>query len=232
MAADVDICNLALGYLGDEANIASINPPDQSAQASHCSRFYPQVRDELLEMHAWQFATTRAVLASVANPTTDPTTTTNPNSAWQYAYAAPANVLKYLAVLDPSTTDDYSTQIPYAYGIVQAFPPGIGIDSPQPFVVETDANGNAIILTNMQNAELRYTQSITDTTKFSPSFVEALARLLAAKLAGPLLKGEVGRQEGQAQMQWFEQAFGKAVKSDSNSRRIMLEHGPAWMVNR
>src|SRR5271169_1150121 len=222
MAADVDICNLALAYLGDEANIASINPPDQSAQASHCSRFYPQARNELLEMHTWQFATTRVALASVNNPT----------SSWLYAYAAPIGVLNYLAILDPSTTDDYSTQIPFAYGVMLAFPPRIGVNAPQPYVVETDANGNAMILTNMQNAELRYTQSIADTTKFSPTFTEALARLLAAKLAGPLLKGEVGRQEGQAQMGWFAKAFERAVESDANQRRIMLMHGPAWMVNR
>ena len=29
MSSDVDICNLALARLGDEANIVSISPPDQ-----------------------------------------------------------------------------------------------------------------------------------------------------------------------------------------------------------
>lgn len=222
MAAEVDICNLALAYLGDEANVASINPPDQSAQASHCARFYPQARDELLEMHTWQFATTRAALALASNP----------SSSWQYAYAAPANVLNYLAVLDPSATGDYSMQAPLAYVANASGQPGLGVYSPQPYVVETAADGSEIVLTNQQNAVLRYTLSMSDTTKFSPTFVEALARLLAAKLAGPLLKGEVGRQEGQAQMGWFTRAFEKAVESDANQRRINLAHGPAWMVNR
>ena len=36
MSSDVDICNLALARLGDEANIVSISPPDQSAQAGYC----------------------------------------------------------------------------------------------------------------------------------------------------------------------------------------------------
>ena len=60
MASEVDICNLALSHLGDTATIASLDPPEGSAQAEHCARFYPIARDSLLEMHAWGFATSRA----------------------------------------------------------------------------------------------------------------------------------------------------------------------------
>ena len=63
MASEVDICNLALSHLGDNATVASIDPPEGSAQAEHCSRFYPIARDTLLEMHNWNFSTRRAVLA-------------------------------------------------------------------------------------------------------------------------------------------------------------------------
>ena len=50
MASEVDICNLALGHLGDNATVASLNPPEGSVQAQHCARFYPIARDALLEM--------------------------------------------------------------------------------------------------------------------------------------------------------------------------------------
>ena len=66
---DVTICNLALGHLGDIANVKSINPPDQSVQAQLCKRFYPAARNALLEMSSWGFATVRAKLAQVGNPT-------------------------------------------------------------------------------------------------------------------------------------------------------------------
>ena len=56
MASEVDICNLALGHLGDNATVSSISPPEGSAQAEHCARFYPIARDALLEMHNWNFA--------------------------------------------------------------------------------------------------------------------------------------------------------------------------------
>ncbi|NBQ76422.1 MAG: hypothetical protein EBU14_13895, partial [Acetobacteraceae bacterium] len=66
MASEVDICNLALANLGDTATVASINPPEGSAQSEHCSRFYPIARDTLLEMHNWNFSTRRILLPEVA----------------------------------------------------------------------------------------------------------------------------------------------------------------------
>lgn len=99
MASVVDICNLALARLGDEATVASIDPPEGSAQAEHCQRFYPIARDALLEMHDWSFATSRARLALLSGADT---------WEWQYAYAEPANVVRVLAILadDGSATDD------------------------------------------------------------------------------------------------------------------------------
>ena len=37
MATEVDICNLALAHLGDNATIASLKPPEGSAQAEHAA---------------------------------------------------------------------------------------------------------------------------------------------------------------------------------------------------
>ena len=48
MATEVDICNLALAHLGDDATIASLNPPEGSAQAEKAARFYPIARNSLL----------------------------------------------------------------------------------------------------------------------------------------------------------------------------------------
>jgi hypothetical protein len=98
MASEVDICNLALGHLGDNATVASLNPPEGSAQAEHCARFYPMARDSLLELHTWGFATKRATLAQLGTGWPE----------WDYAYAQPSDALNILAVLPPDSTDDYS----------------------------------------------------------------------------------------------------------------------------
>jgi hypothetical protein len=212
MASDVDICNLALGYLGDVAAVSSISPPDSSAQASHCARFYPIARDALLEMHAWGFSTTRVTLAYAA---------ANPSTTWAYAYNAPSNVLNYLEVLDPAAASEYtfSTQ-QYAWS-PYSIPAGAAAPQAKEFQVEIDANGNDLILTNQQDAVLRYTQAVTDTTKFPPLFTDTLAYYVASKLAGPLIKGGEGRQAAQDMLKAFMLMKEKAVESDSNQRRVV-----------
>lgn len=221
MAADVDICNLALAHLGDAANVSSINPPSGGAQASHCARFYPVARDALLEMHSWGFATVRVALAAV----------TNLASTWQYAYAAPAAALNYLEILDPAAVDEYTVGVQMANTLPGSFNSGVGNYVPQPFEVESGTSGD-IIYTNQQNAVLRYTTVVTDTTKFSPLFTAALARLLASYLAGPLLKGADGRAESVAQLKLFEVALEKAIESDANQRRLRVTQGAPWITNR
>jgi len=112
MASDVDICNLALSRLGDDANIVSINPPEGSPQAEHCARFYPLARDVLLQMHPWSFAVREETLAPLAQT----------GAGWAYVYTQPAQALSVLAVLpahsqEPTTRTKFVTQM-NAYGHV------------------------------------------------------------------------------------------------------------------
>ena len=90
MASVVDLCNLSLAHLGDEATVSSISPSDGSAQADHCARFYPVARDVLLEMHDWNFARRRVALALTSNP---------PPDNWAYEYAFPNSCVRLLAIL-------------------------------------------------------------------------------------------------------------------------------------
>lgn len=76
MASAVDICNLALARLGDSATVASIDPPEGSAQSEHCARFYPLARRQIFEAHNWSFLIRREKLAhSIKSPTDGPTFT-------------------------------------------------------------------------------------------------------------------------------------------------------------
>ena len=100
MISEVGICNIALARLGDNATVASIDPPEGSAQAEHCERFYPVARNSLLEMHPWKFATRRVLLARLNVP----------SWGWTFAYAKPHDALNLLAVLPPSAASDTDTQ--------------------------------------------------------------------------------------------------------------------------
>lgn len=100
MASEVDIANLALSHLGDSATVASLDPPEGSAQAEHCARFYPIARDSLLELHNWKFATRRATLAQLSVD----------SGPWAFAYAVPADALKMLAVLPSGAASDADSE--------------------------------------------------------------------------------------------------------------------------
>lgn len=207
MPSAVDIANLALSHLGDEATVASIDPPEGSAQAEHCARWYPIARDELLELHDWSFASTRAALPLLAAGVPQ----------WAYAYARPAGAVRVLAVLDKDATDD-----------VQPVP-GAPVYTPQPFVCEAMADGTQAILTNQAGASARYTLRVTDPTRFSPLFVTALSYLLASKLAGPVMKGAEGRKAALDLRTYFDRvALPQARVSDANQRHSVQPQAFPW----
>ncbi len=219
MASVVDICNLALAHLGDNATVASISPPEGSAQAEHCARFYPIARDSLLNMHAWSFAMRRASLAAVANAW----------STWQYAYALPADCLTAMAVLAPDAADDYSTHFTPPSAPTWYFAPTVaaGTYAPQNFTVEA-----GVVYTNQENAVLRYLGLEVDTTRYPPLFVMALSWHLASMLAGPLIKGDVGAAEARRCTSMMAAYLAQARSNDSAERQIKPEHIVGWVAGR
>jgi hypothetical protein len=76
-------------------------------------------------------------------------------------------------------------------------PGGYGDDDTdaQPFTVETLSTGDMVVLTNQELAVLRTIQRITDTTKFSPMFIDDLSMLLGSYMAGPVYKGRDRHQD-------------------------------------
>ena len=226
MSSEIDICNLALGHLGDNATVASIDPPEGSAQAEHCARFYPIARDSLLELHNWNFATRRAQLAEVECSWTE----------WQYAYAQPANTINILAIIPNDANNDY---VASAYS-VSSFgsaawdrrPLAAGVYVPQPYSCETDTDGNPVIYTNQEDAVARYTVRVTDPTQFSPLFIQCLSWHLASMLAGPVVKGDVGATESKRCAAMMSAWLAKATESDANQRKANVEHIVGWMSGR
>lgn len=223
MASAVDICNLALGHLGDEATVSSIDPPEGSAQAEHCARFYSVARDAVLEAHNWNFATTRAALAAV----------TSHWSSWAFCYIVPTECLKAISVLPPGALNDYS--VSFGQSAAALGYPGsnlVGANSlytPQEYSIETDESGRRLLYTNQAGAVLRYVRRIEDTTRFSPLFVDALSRLLASYLAGPVVKGTEGVQVAQAQLSAYGMFMAQATASDSNQRNVRPRQSVPWI---
>ena len=222
MATEVDICNLALAHLGDDATIASLSPPEGSAQAEKAARFYPIARNNLLEMHNWNFAAKRGNLAL----------TTNTLDQWDYAYAAPADMMSPVAIISPTSQNDYATRMSAGDtpgGITSNYAPTIvaGQYTPQQFAVEGE-----FIYTNQEDAMLRYQAFITDSSLFSPLFVTTLSWHLASMLAGPVIKGDQGAAEAKRSTQMMTNYLTSAKQSDNLHRDITVEHIVPWTSGR
>ena len=101
MSSAVQICKLALGHLGDSADITSIAPPDGSVQAAQCAVFYPLARDALLTMRDWTFATKRVELSLSAD---------DPPDGWSFAYSLPSDCLRPQVLLNDGADRDEDAQ--------------------------------------------------------------------------------------------------------------------------
>lgn len=93
------------------------------------------------------------------------------NDEWGYAYSMPNLALRILAVLPAGAKQT---------------------DPSEPFAVELNASNVPVIRANIEDAKARYVVDVESTAYFSPTFELALARLLAAYLAGPIYKGSAG----------------------------------------
>lgn len=227
MSSDVEIANLALAHLGEDANIASLDPPEGYPHAERCARFYTIARNNLLELHPWGFATKHV---------SSPAQRESETSSWQYAYVMPSDCLKPFAVLPYGTTDDYSLSL-QASNSLYANPNTLQFQyfpayQTKPFEYETLADGTVVVYTNEPDATIRYIATVTDTSKFTPGFVVALSRLLASFLAGPVIKGDVGRAEAKGQYQIFLVEFSRAATSDANTQMQKVAQVVPWIAGR
>ena len=155
---EAQVCNLALLAVGQREPIQSLT--EQSTYARVCNTIYGPTRDKLLSMHAWSFATKRAVLALTTEERTD----------YTYAFAVPANYLGAPCLMMAG----------------QRVAPRPAI----PFKLEpNDAGSGLILLTDYETPELAYTVNNVSPALFSPAFVHALASAMAVQLA-PGLAGK------------------------------------------
>jgi hypothetical protein len=169
---------MALSHIGSEARVSSISPPDGSVEAGHCADFYDMARTEMLEPGNWNFALKRVLLAQ----------TTNLSTTWAYAYVKPSDCQRALRVLRPNVTVTVFTQ------------DTVGAHTDDRDSAAFDLEGD-VLYSNEPDAVLIYTRDVIDTNRFPASFTSALSYLLAAYLAGPILKGNEGVRVGDAMRQ-------------------------------
>ena len=199
MASAVDICNLALTYLGDEATITNLDPPEGSAQADHCARFFPHALKYMLEQRPWSFATRRIALAELE---TD-------KCGWAHAYAYPGDCVRVVSVTDP---DDKYYEFPADF-IVEAHPA---------------LEGSRVIRTDACNAVCRYVHDCANFDSFSEAFGQALAYYLAHLLAGPIESGSTGMKASTELLKMHQITLMQAMQLDAQQSRHAYDAKANW----
>jgi hypothetical protein len=203
MPSEVDAVNTALSHLGSDAQITSISPPDGSTEAGYGKRFLATARRELIELAQWRFVQKRATLTVLA---------TNPSDRWLYAYQLPSDCIKPVRVLTDSissgtTVFNAPPSYPNTYYGLRA-----NDSEGAPFDVEQNT-----LFTNEPEAVLVYKFDLADFNKWTPMGFSAMCYLLAAYMAGPIVRGKAGASAAQNYRQLAYDMANNAMVSDANN---------------
>lgn len=139
----VRICNMALSLIGSKATIESLDELSPAAKA--CKQWYDWSRIQALEVHNWNFARKRKVLALLQE---------GPYDDWGFQYEYPSDCVKAREIVNPLGPD--ADAIPFE-------------------VTTVDDGSVSCILTDSEDASLAYTFDMTNTARFSPGFVKVLS---------------------------------------------------------
>lgn len=101
VTTEAQLCNLALGMVGQRQLITSLT--EESTEAQLCAAFYPTARDMLLSSRAWRFTTRRTVLAL----------TQETRTLWEYAYTAPPRLLMAHEIVSGMRPTPPGGQVPF-----------------------------------------------------------------------------------------------------------------------
>jgi hypothetical protein len=156
MPSKVQICNRALAL----CRLRSISAlTDATPEAETCAYWYDEMREELLAVYDWPFATLTVEMAEHAE---------DPPADWAYRFALPVDVAWAREVV----TEGQSPT-----------------DPPNAFKLELLPDQSAVtLLTNVNPAQLRYTFNCDDEALFDRLFATALGYRLAGMVALVLQK--------------------------------------------
>lgn len=184
MTAEVDICNIGLGWIG--GNLITDFEND-SIEAILCKANYELLRDAVQEEIEWSFCIKRAILTPIQ---------AEPVYGGGKLMLQPSDSLRILEVNQNE--------------------------------IEWTKEGD-YILCNEDSIEVRYIARITDPTRFSPTFIQALANRIASDLAIP-----IARSRTLAEHHWtiYETKFFLAKNTDGKQGKSQRKRSKRLLRNR
>lgn len=207
MASQTDIINLALKKLGQDRGIAST--AEKSKEARVFGSLWEPTRDIVLADRSWPWATKAAALALDG--------VDDPQPGWRYRYSRPNDCLTIIAVTDENGLRQAGGVSRFCNGDWLASAAGLSAFDFEP----SYGSQGETINTNIEHAWLVYTVEVTDTGRYPPHFVDALAWRLAAE-AAPAILGETGVRAKESLLSGYQTALALAATHDYNETRSRL----------
>lgn len=203
MTSEVEICKLALSMIRG-GNLNSF--ADGSLQAQQCQLWYPQVRDFMQRDAPWNFTRKIDALAVLGDEDI---------FNWVYVYAYPNDCL-YIERLILNYEEFGSVD-----GAIRTrqlediYAPDLGAQVKYDVHNVGDPNGK-VIVANEPDLRIEYRARVTDPNKFDPMFIEAMAALLASKMAIPIVGGEQGMALRKDSLQLYNLFMDNAIAANRN----------------
>jgi hypothetical protein len=157
-----EACNLAISHLAISEAIDNVET-ERSASARVCRRFFPVA----LEKYQRDFGNTFSIVILPLALVADMRNTEG--AEWAFSYRYPSDCSKALRIPSGFRNDNEESRIPYR--------------------IIKDATGK-LILTDVENATLEYSQMVNDIIKFPSDEVLAFSFLLAFYIAPSLTAGD------------------------------------------
>ena len=185
---EVDICNLALNFLG-KGMIKSLSENNELSRT--CKLHYDRYRKILLKDYNWEFAQRTMKLTPIAEDYGDSV------KGWKYVYEYPEECLQVLKVYngDENKKDDHREKFS-----VQCVDYRLG---------------TKVICCDIEDAYMDYVADETDCNYFSEEFIEAFAHYLAYGMA-QALTGSEGK--AQTELQYMQTALYQAKLRTARER--------------
>lgn len=144
--------------LGHIGTKTTISSLDENTnEARQCKIFYADARDAVLRAHPWKFAQKRVALALLSGNPLD----------WSYKYQYPTDCVMALEIHDAVFSRTAGDPYPFTPAVA-------------------DDLNSKVILTDKEDAYLKYTARVTNPTLFDTLFVQTLGWYMAFLLAKPL----------------------------------------------
>jgi hypothetical protein len=164
MASDVEICNVALSRIGIDQFLEDLSDPKPSAVS--CSLHLPLVRRRMLEGFPWPFAQRTRALALL--------TTEIPG--WTYSYRYPVDAARVHAV-----SDDGGIRVLRYSVFDHNYQPSTKV--PYQTISDPDNVGDRLIVTDIEDAYVWYTELVEDANQMGELFRSALSWGIASEIA-------------------------------------------------